>query len=174
MIQGSGWMTLRYAYNEAKTLDIAKAKRIESLQHHTFFEKKCIGLLRRSPFLHHSYIITNKELKEVHPRRPLYLSDLLGISLTPVLSSQVLKVKQLFCSSGNTAVVCTSLYVYIYILLLQSFENLPTTHRHIADTHNFLNSQQVGKPGVHSFWGQNYSCEQFFIFFYRFQTLPVL
>ena len=42
-------------------------------------------------------------------------------------------------------------YIYIYVLLLQSFENLPTTHRHIADTHNFLNSQQVGKPGVHSF-----------------------
>ena len=116
MIQGSGWMTLWYAYNEAKTLDIAKAKRIESLQHHTFIEKKCIGLLRRSAFLHHSYIITNKELKEVRPRTPLYLSDLLGISLTPVLSSQVLKVKQLFCSSGNTAVVCTSLYVYMFQL----------------------------------------------------------
>ena len=54
MIQGSGWMTLWYVYNEAETLDMAKAKTIESLQHHTFVETKCIGLLRKSPVLHHS------------------------------------------------------------------------------------------------------------------------
>lgn len=97
----------------------------------------------------------------MHPTRPWYLSYLLGISLPncPPMSFQVLKVTQLFCSENTPVVCCAPFYAYIYC-----YYNLSRIYlRHIADTHNLLNSQQVGKPDVHSFWGQDYRCEQSFI-----------